>query len=71
MTTAMHPPADRRCQIYVGNDEDRNLDRCSNEGTHWEKWAGCHCADPDTHVCEGDFYSWECESPHNPTKEAA
>lgn len=62
----MHPPANRRCQIYItASPGSENLDRCRNEGTHWEKWPGCYCTDPMTHGCEGDFYSWECDSKHD------
>lgn len=67
----MHPPADRRCQIYLSNDADHNLDRCKNDGTHWESWPGCYCTDAATHGCEGDFFSWECNGPHDLKKEAA
>jgi hypothetical protein len=64
---SMHPPADRRCQIYVqGTPESRDLLRCINTGTHWEKWPGCYCTDTLTHGCDGDFYSWECAGPHLP-----
>lgn len=62
-----HPPADLRCQIYVTSGvPDMGLSRCGNEGTHWERWTGCGCADPDSEVCEDDFYSWECGSAHDP-----
>lgn len=57
-----HPPVDRRCQIYIGEPE---LFRCRNEGTHWEKWGGCDCLEPDGEVCEEDFYSWECGGDHD------
>lgn len=65
----LHPPTDRRCQIYItGKQTDeahsRALDRCQNEGSHWEKWGGCLCGDPDSDVCEGDFWSWECDGEH-------
>lgn len=56
-----HPPADTRCQIYTGQPE---LLRCLNEGTHWEQWGGCHCADTDPEVCEADYFSWECDGNH-------
>ncbi len=56
-----HPPADRRCQIYVGYPESY---RCVNEGNHWEKWGGCQCGDPDPDICESDFFSWECDGSH-------
>lgn len=58
-----HPPANRRCQIYMGGPE---LNRCENTGTHWEKWGGCGCTPPDIdpEVCEGDYYSWECDGVH-------
>lgn len=45
------------------------LSRCVNRGTHWERWAGCLCPDPDGEVCEDDFYSWECESSHTTTED--
>jgi hypothetical protein len=65
----MHPPADRRCQIYVGEAEDNGLHRCGKDGTHWESWPSCSCDCEDD--CDGDFYSWECDGPHDPRKEAA
>lgn len=63
----MHPPVDKRCQIYVSppSSTSRDLRRCINPGTHWEKWGGCGCGDPSD-VCEAEFYSWECEGPHLP-----
>lgn len=69
----MHPPADRRCQIYytVTPSADNGLTRCRNQGTHWEKWGGCHCPDPDEEVCEDDFYSWECDGDHDVPEAAA
>lgn len=69
----MHPPANRRCQVYIPKDADgRSLDRCVNEGTHWELWPGCVCPDPDEDVCMDDFYTWECGGPHRlPEQEAA
>lgn len=68
MTNVGHPPAFRRCQIYVGTD----LRRCINEGTHWVSWGGCSCDSDDPMLCEDAFESWECDGPHNPeTKEAA
>lgn len=65
----MHPPANQRCQIYIGDpdhmDPDgRDLSRCENEGDHWEKWGGCQCAVPDSEFCEGDYLSWECTGGH-------
>lgn len=63
----MHPPASRRCQIYFTQDpqDEESLQRCPNEGTHWEKWSGCECPEPDHDVCvTGDFYSWECDGVH-------
>lgn len=66
--TDMHPPADRRCQIYVrptgGTMQD--LVRCVNEGTHWVKWGGCVCPDGNTDVCEDAFESWECDGHSTP-----
>ena len=60
-----HPPADRRCQIYLHPDPaSRDLHRCVNTGTHWEKWPGCGCEPCDPDSCEGDFYSWECDGDH-------
>lgn len=60
-----HPPANRRCQIYLGNgDIGPNLHRCTNIGTHWEKWSGCDCCEKDSDDCEDDFYTWECDGPH-------
>ena len=56
-----HPPADRRCQIYVTGPE---LSRCRNEGDHWVKWNGCECGEPDPDICEDDFFSWECAGEH-------
>lgn len=62
---SMHPPVDRRCQIYLQpNPVSRDLQRCVNPGTHWEKWPGCYCTDASTHGCEGDFFSWECDGEH-------
>lgn len=65
----MHPPTDRRCQIYIGSTIEANFDsrellRCTNVGTHWEKWGGRHCPIPDSEVCEGDYHSWECTGGH-------
>ncbi len=51
--SGMHPPASRKCQIYVGVGGPE-LQRCTNEGTHWEKWGG----DID------EFHSWECDGDH-------
>lgn len=70
----MHPPADLRCQIYVMEPGTTMADmaRCSNEGTHWVKWAGCSCPEPEEDICEADFYSWECDESHGPhTEETA
>lgn len=68
----MHPPADRRCQIYTtALSVDDSLNRCRNQGTHWEKWGGCDCSEPDEEVCEGDFYSWECDGGHDAPEAAA
>lgn len=63
--SAMHPPANRRCQIYSGapGDTGQPTLRCRNEGTHWVKWGGCGCGEPEYDVCEQDFYSWECDQP--------
>lgn len=74
MTISMHPPADRRCQIYISptNQTSRDMSQCINPGTHWEKWPGCYCYDPLAHGCDSDFFSWECDGPHLPMfKEAA
>jgi hypothetical protein len=61
----MHPPATRRCQIYVDASGDgSDLHRCINEGTHWEEWPGCGCADEDEGMCAEDFFTWECGGPH-------
>lgn len=62
----MHPPANRRCQIYGHTSV-----RCINEGTHWEKWGGCGCDAPDAETCEKDFFSWECDGPHRYGEAAA
>lgn len=60
-----HPPADRRCQIYVSPDElSRELSRCINTGTHWEEWGGCCCATECRSECDDVFYSWECDGQH-------
>ena len=69
----MHPPADRRCQIYVTVDPvaayhaavGSELFRCVNEGTHWERWSGCGCDTKDDAVCEDEFFSWECSGEHD------
>jgi hypothetical protein len=60
-TVDRHPPADKRCQIYVG---DRDLLRCQNAGIAWQKWGGCNCATPDSELCEADYFSWECNGDH-------
>lgn len=67
------PPVDRRCQIYFQTPPNGTdgMTRCSKEGTHWEKWGGCGCPDPDDEVCEEDFYSWECDGIHDVTEAAA
>jgi len=62
--TTMHPPANRRCQIY----SNATSVRCINEGTHWVPWGACRCLD-DNHgegaeSCVADFYSWECDGEH-------
>lgn len=60
MTTHMHPPADRRCQVY-----GETTVRCINDGTRWIRWGGgCACVDPGDDVCEQDIFSWECDGPH-------
>jgi hypothetical protein len=57
----MHPPADRRCQIYTSRSNG-DLVRCPNPGTHWEKWGSCDCETPELTECdEQEFYSWECD----------
>lgn len=62
----MHPPADRRCQIYVQRGGAGDLFRCANPGTHWEKWGGCDCEQPfHEDVCEQTHFSWECDG-HGP-----
>lgn len=63
----MHPPAERRCQIY---SEEQVYARCSNEGTEWHRWGGCNCPTPNSDVCENDFYSWECSGAHRFDKAA-
>lgn len=65
MTVSQHPPADRRCQIYV--DLDGTLLRCVNLGTHWQTWGGCDDTDHDGHFCEGEMFSWECAGPCVPS----
>lgn len=68
-----HPPADRRCQIYIRTplNTPNTMQRCVNPGTRWVKWGGCACGD-STEVCEAEFYSWECDGPCSPTfREAA
>lgn len=73
----MHPPADRRCQIYTtgswrpADHTYERMTRCVNEGTHWVKWGGCNCGDPDTQYCEGDYFSWECDGDGHVYTEAA
>lgn len=62
------PPADRRCQIYIGHPE---LLRCRNDGDHWEKWGGCSCDEKDESVCIADYFSWECAGEHDIPKAAA
>jgi hypothetical protein len=63
VTTAMHPPAVRRCQIY----SEATSVRCINEGTHWVSWGGCqhfgenHGAQSE---CDFEYYSWECDGTH-------
>jgi hypothetical protein len=64
----MSPPGDKRCQIYSGDPSD--LKRCTNDGTHWVKWAGCECVEPDGEDCMDDFYSWECDV-HDPAGKVA
>jgi hypothetical protein len=67
-----HPPADRRCQLYSGSGlGGQNLLRCINEGTHYERWNGCACSDPDDEMCIEDFLTWECDGPHDPGNEVA
>lgn len=66
----MHPPARLRCQIYVtgtwepSDGSYERMTRCTNDGDHWVKWGGCRCGNPDSVVCESDFYSWECTGGH-------
>lgn len=66
-----HPPADRRCQIYRGNDDpqDAGLYRCINEGTHWEIWGGCFGEHSDDEECADDVMSWECGGEHRVQEE--
>lgn len=59
----LHPPANRRCQIY----SETTAVRCTNLGTHWEKWGGsCSCYDRacSTLDCAKGFRTWECNGPH-------
>lgn len=63
-----HPPADRRCQIYVEVFGHRLL-RCANPGTHWVTWGGCSCAPRDPELCEDEYESWECDGQHGPEAE--
>lgn len=62
MTTAdMAPPVNVRCQIYTTTvEDDKQLERCANDGTGWVKWSGCSCIDEGEDDCMDDFYSWEC-----------
>lgn len=73
MTRAnLHPPANRRCQVYVAEAPDkRNLLRCVNDGTHWEKWPGCNCPEPDEDMCSEDLITWECDGEHRIETEAS
>ena len=72
MNVSMHPPANVRCQIYsTGQGGAPDLLRCTKQGTHWEKWCGCGCTDRDPDVCEGDYFSWECDGDHAVEKETA
>jgi hypothetical protein len=57
-----HPPANRRCQIYLKPPGDTQLARCINLGTHWVRWGGCSCGQ-ETEYCETSFESWECDGP--------
>ena len=56
----MHPPANRRCQIYITGPWSleagsfQRINRCDNDCTHWAAWGGS-----DT-----DFHSWECDGDH-------
>lgn len=64
MTLSMHPPADRRCQIYIQASEgSRDLVRCVKPGVKWEKWGSCD-DDDDLDVCEEEYFSWECDGEH-------
>lgn len=62
MSIDMHPPANRRCQIYGETSV-----RCINNGTHWVSWGKCQhigsAHDPDG-TCDAEFFSWECDGPH-------
>lgn len=60
-TSDMAPPASIRCQIYTtAIEDDKQLERCANDGTGWVKWSGCSCIEEDDGDCMDDFYSWEC-----------
>ena len=63
-----HPPADRRCQIYIGHPGPL---RCHNEGTHWERWGGCGCKEEADIGCLAEYYSWECAGEHDIAEAAA
>lgn len=66
----LHPPVSRRCQIYLPEvPGGRDLARCINEGTHWEKWPGCNCKDPDEDMCTDDLLTWECDGQHQVSRE--
>ena len=71
--TERHPPADRRCQIYVQVTREPlgGLNRCSNMGTHWVRWAYPTHTDPDSDLDEEDLWTWECDAAHTSAKEAA
>ncbi len=72
LNVQQQPPADRRCQIYISDGTfEQGLSRCSEEGTHWERWVGCGCPDVDSELCEDDFSSWECDGAHNTSEEPA
>jgi hypothetical protein len=57
----MHPPADRRCQLYIQRPKSDELVRCANPGTHWEAFGSCGCIEPRHEACEEVIYSWECD----------
>ena len=66
----MHPPANRRCQVYIPEQIDgRNLDRCINEGTHWELWPGCVCPEPRRGRLHGRLLHLGVQRPASPPRQ--